>query len=305
MDGVEQCLPYLEPMLVLLAVGLISLDVFTFFKYVLPEIFVAGGSVVAGLHVAWSLWLLFNVFWNQMHCTFSSPGTTLEVNEQALSHAMGHDWRWCSKCNRAKPPLCHHCSVCKKCVLKMDHHCVWMANCVGYFNYRYFFLFLFWMWVGSLYSALVYLAHVPWLFALDSPGWESRGFLPFFMFILSASIWLGISALLGYHVWLVLTGQGTIDSIDNAERARDARLAGRKWVNPYHLGGVANWKETFDVRGRWWWLLWLLPTRRRKLGNGYVLPTADTCLPDEEAVPLRGVGNGPSGVDRRIRTDMV
>lgn len=33
---------------------------------------------------------------------------------QALSHAMGHDWRWCSKCNRAKPPLCHHCSVCKK-----------------------------------------------------------------------------------------------------------------------------------------------------------------------------------------------
>ncbi len=26
-------------------------------------------------------------------------------------------------------------------------------------------------------------------------------------FILSASIWLGISALLGYHVWLVLTGQ--------------------------------------------------------------------------------------------------
>ncbi len=60
---------------------------------------------------------------------------------------------------------------------------MWMANCVGYFNYRYFFLFLFWMWVGSLYSALVYLAHVPWLFALDSPGWESRGFLPFFMWV--------------------------------------------------------------------------------------------------------------------------
>lgn len=49
------------------------------------QIFVAGGSVVAGLHVAWSLWLLFNVFWNQMHCTFSSPGTTLEVNEQVGS----------------------------------------------------------------------------------------------------------------------------------------------------------------------------------------------------------------------------
>ncbi len=37
---------------------------------------------------------------------------------QALSHAMGHDWRWCSKCNRAKPPLCHHCSVCRKWVAR-------------------------------------------------------------------------------------------------------------------------------------------------------------------------------------------
>lgn len=77
--------------------------------------------------------------------------------------------RFCRKCNQHKPPRCHHCSVCKlslwshflfyapllqlrkvivclnsggRCVLKMDHHCVWVVNCVGALNYKYFLLFL-------------------------------------------------------------------------------------------------------------------------------------------------------------------
>ncbi|PNG99022.1 hypothetical protein TSOC_015207, partial [Tetrabaena socialis] len=110
-------------------------------------------------------------------------------------------------------------------------------------------------------------------------------------FVMSASIWLGISALFGWHVWLVLTGQGTIDYLDNSAREAEARAAGRRWLNRYHLGPAANWRETFDVHGRWWWLSWMLPRRRRKMGNGYVLPQADAVPLDraaEAAAPLRG-----------------
>ncbi|KAJ9679448.1 hypothetical protein PVL29_021395 [Vitis rotundifolia] len=57
--------------------------------------------------------------------------------------------RCCQKCSQMKPPRCHHCSVCRRRKLKMDHHCVWVVNCAGALNYKYFLIFLFYTFLET------------------------------------------------------------------------------------------------------------------------------------------------------------
>ena len=48
----------------------------------------------------------------------------------------------CGAANRADETRCHHCRICDTCVEGQDHHCVWLNQCVGRRNYRFFFSFV-------------------------------------------------------------------------------------------------------------------------------------------------------------------
>lgn len=47
-----------------------------------------------------------------------------------------------------------HCSICSKCIYMKDHHCMWLNQCIGQFNIKYYILFLFYLLVSSYISIL-------------------------------------------------------------------------------------------------------------------------------------------------------
>ncbi|KAJ8737127.1 hypothetical protein PYW07_000398 [Mythimna separata] len=87
-------------------------------------------------------WLLINIVFHYYKGVVTEPGypppSTLISDAASI----------CRRCISPRPPRTHHCSVCDRCVLAMDHHCPWLNNCVGYYNARFFFLYMVYMVIG-------------------------------------------------------------------------------------------------------------------------------------------------------------
>ena len=151
----------------------------------------------------------------------------------------------CRTCMFPKPARSKHCSLCRACVARADHHCIWVNNCLGRGNYKYFLALLLSTSVLLAYGAfLAYLTLAPQIRShFDSyPHWHvsdyagRTDFLGRVVFRLDT--WLDVLAtafdvggicrggvgflalltsplpagLLAYHVYLVWAGMTTNES---------------------------------------------------------------------------------------------
>lgn len=148
------------------------------------------------------------------------PNTSVSLNAKKSS-----DWRFCSTCEVIVPPRSFHCETCKSCINKRDHHCIFAGNCVGFRNHRYFVIFLFYLFIATVY-ATAYNTYFIFVFHADELcNWLTilKIVLPMLMILFNQSalqyyllIYLvGIvgacfsGALLVYHVRLILKGKTT------------------------------------------------------------------------------------------------
>ncbi|KAK9056099.1 hypothetical protein SSX86_027187 [Deinandra increscens subsp. villosa] len=171
----------------------------------------------------------------------SSASTSLDVPENG--QALGY----CRNCRNGKPPRCHHCSVCQRCVLKMDHHCVWVVNCVGARNYKFFLLFLLYTFLETTLDTIVLLPSFMKFFREASSHSNSASdlALTFLTFVLNVAFALSLLCFIIMHASLLSSNTTSVEVYEKKGVVR--------WK--YDLGRKKNFEQVFGARKA----LWLFP----------------------------------------------
>ena len=157
----------------------------------------------------------------------------------------------CQRCIRTKPDRCHHCSQCNKCILKMDHHCPWVANCIGFFNYKYFLCMLIYASACCIMIVSTSYPLVGKVLAQD----EVNYYLAYFIvtaYVLACVFGFIITGFLTFHLWLISNQYTTIEFCE--KRSNDPNF---KIKSPYNLGVIRNFQTILGRNP----LLWLVPIR--------------------------------------------
>ncbi|EUC62014.1 DHHC palmitoyltransferase [Rhizoctonia solani AG-3 Rhs1AP] len=175
----------------------------------------------------------------------SEEDSDIEVDDQG-------EKRWCRKCWAPKPERAHHCSYCKRCVLKMDHHCPWLANnCVGHRTYPSFVHFLVCTTLLAVHAVSVSVSPIKWYFNNTIDILDSTPFHALYLALGGAIFTICMGSFAGFHIYLVTTGQTTIEQLSpymllrylppsNSVAARKSDDSGRSFESDLDLRSMLN-----------------------------------------------------------------
>ena len=91
---------------------------------------------------------------------------------------------------------------------------------------------------------------------------------------------VAVCTLMIWHLYLVRTGQTTIEFYKNRALARKRRALGKVFYNDHDLGPKRNWEMLFGKAK--YPLEWLLPTLKPRPGDGLSWPTCKSVFEAEE-----------------------
>ena len=109
---------------------------------------------------------------------------------------------------------------------------------MGFYNYKFFCLFLIYCAAGCAYTALTCVVA---LFSFR------RDHAVVFVFVLTLSVLFALTLFILWHAYLVATNQTTIEFYSNRMDSAEARRRGEHWVNPFSVGLRGNFEQVFGM----------------------------------------------------------
>lgn len=192
-------------------------------------------------------------------------------------NGISNEIRFCRKSNAIKPDRAHYDSMTKKLVLKMDHYCPWVANCIGFNNYKFFVLFLF--YAITYCFTIIGITLKPFLQVWTNQGQgsdttpeinEPAAFRmqTILVFMVAAVFSLSVFFLFSFHCYLVSKNRTTIEVYG----APTIRNVGPN-KNAYNIGCFRNWQQVMGSS----LLMWPIPVAYvpNECDNGHSFPLAD------------------------------